>query len=100
VAADATAYPHRASMQNIDVGGSADTREGAETYMTWGREYWKSIEPHTGGGFYINALIDESERKVRANFGPNADRLVALKTRYDPANFFRLNANIKPQGMA
>jgi FAD/FMN-containing dehydrogenase len=33
---------------------------------------------------------------TRAAFGPNYDRLAAVKKKYDPANFFRLNQNVKP----
>jgi hypothetical protein len=41
-------------------------------------------------------LGEEGEDRVRAAYGDNYDRLVALKNKYDPANFFRLNANIQP----
>ena len=34
--------------------------------------------------------------RVRAAYGPNYDRLVALKNKYDPTNFFRFNHNIAP----
>jgi FAD/FMN-containing dehydrogenase len=33
---------------------------------------------------------------IRAAYGPNYDRLVELKTTYDPANLFRMNQNVKP----
>jgi hypothetical protein len=34
---------------------------------------------------------------VRGTFGPNLDRLVVRKQRYDPTNLFRLNHNIRPE---
>ncbi len=34
-------------------------------------------------------------RTVRA-YGANFDRLIAVKAKYDPTNFFRMNQNIKP----
>ena len=97
VAADATAYPHRTSMHNIDVGGDGDVRDGSDDYVRWGRKYWEGLDKFTGGGFYVNSSIDDNERRVRGNFGPNADKMVAVKTKYDPTNLFRLNANIKPK---
>ena len=101
VAADATAYPHRSAMHNIDVGGDATSREAAEKYVDWGRRYWKVVDPFTGGGFYINAArADDDERRVSGNYGPNFERLVAMKTKYDPTNQFRMNANIKPKAKA
>ena len=101
VAADATAYPHRAAMHNVDVGGDSASREMADKYVDWGRRYWKVVDPFTGGGFYINAAsADDDERRVSGNYGPNFERLVAMKTKYDPTNQFRMNANIKPKAKA
>jgi Berberine and berberine like len=40
---------------------------------------------------------DEGELRVQEAYGANYERLVALKIKYDPTNFFRLNQNIKPE---
>lgn len=97
VAPDATAYPNRAATQNIDVGGGSSDRAAADKLMAWGRAYWKAIVDHTaGGGFYVNQMMEEGERRVADNFGGNYQRLKAIKAKYDPGNQFRLNANIKP----
>jgi FAD/FMN-containing dehydrogenase len=47
-------------------------------------------------GVYINLLTDETEERVRASYGVNYERLVALKNTYDPTNLFCMNQNIKP----
>ena len=47
-------------------------------------------------GAYVNYLGDEGEARVRAAYGDNYERLVAIKTKYDPTNCFRLNQNIEP----
>jgi FAD/FMN-containing dehydrogenase len=46
---------------------------------------------------YVPILGDEGEERIRAAYGANYERLVALKDKYDPTNFFRLNQNIKPR---
>jgi hypothetical protein len=97
VAADATAYPHRAAMHNLDVGGEGATMAEGEAVRDWGRAYWAQLEKFSGNSFYVNSLMDDSAARVQGNYGPNYERLVALKTKYDPTNFFRLNANIKPK---
>jgi hypothetical protein len=45
----------------------------------------------------LNYLGEESEATIKAAFGPNYERLMAVKKKYDPENFFSLNQNIKPQ---
>ena len=55
--------------------------------------------PKTRNQLYVNGLeddLEEGEERVREAYGPNYARLVTVKNTYDPANFFRLNANIKP----
>ena len=52
------------------------------------------MEPYLAG-FYTNLNAD-SEQKTWGNYGPNYPRLATLKSKYDPGNLFRLNANIKP----
>ena len=49
------------------------------------------------GGYYANQTTDQTEQNIRENYRDNYDRLVAMKTKYDPTNFFRLNANIRPK---
>jgi FAD/FMN-containing dehydrogenase len=47
---------------------------------------------------YVNFMMEEGSGRVKATYGDNYDRLVAIKTKYDPANLFRTNQNIKPKG--
>ena len=45
----------------------------------------------------MNFLTQDEGDRVRAAYGPNYERLVELKKRYDPANLFRMNQNIPPK---
>ena len=58
----------------------------------------RSLEPYATAGTYVNALEPEAGRtnRLRDSYGPNWDRLVELKRRYDPNNLVRLNQNITP----
>ena len=47
-------------------------------------------------GSYVNYVSDEGDAFAHAAYGPNYERLVLLKNKYDPTNFFRMNHNIKP----
>ncbi len=65
--------------------------------VRWARDGYASLEPFTRAGAYPNYLFQESGERVRQAYGEKAyARLVALKDRYDPTNFFRLNQNIQP----
>jgi len=44
----------------------------------------------------IPQAADEGDAFARAAYGPKYDRLVQLKNKYDPTNFFRMNHNIRP----
>jgi Berberine and berberine like len=56
------------------------------------------MHSYTLGGVFVNFMMDEGEDRIRATYGDNHDRLVAIKTKYDPTNFFRVNQNLKPRG--
>jgi hypothetical protein len=69
----------------------------AEDYRRWVREGGESMRPFSTGASYINFQSgDEDSARIRAAYGANYDRLVALKRRYDPENVFRSNRNVPP----
>lgn len=67
--------------------------------VTWARRLVADLRPYSGGNIYLNfpGLVEEGESLQRAAFGENFDRLVAVKTRWDPDNLFRINQNISPK---
>lgn len=73
-----------------------DSSADDEVNIRWARELWSAVRPYSTGGVYANNLGDEGEDRIRAAYGGNHARLVALKNKYDPTNFFRLNQNIRP----
>lgn len=70
--------------------------DGRERHVQWTRESWQMLQRFASQRAYVNFLDDEGSARVRAAYGPNYERLVALKNKYDPNNVFHLNQNIKP----
>jgi FAD/FMN-containing dehydrogenase len=96
VAPEATAFPHRdARWDALVLSGWEDPAEDA-TQVAWSRQVWESWRPFSTG-VYVNGVADGDAAEVRAAYGARYERLAALKAKYDPANFFRVNANIPPR---
>jgi FAD/FMN-containing dehydrogenase len=70
----------------------------AEKITNWAKEYQEALHPYSSGGAYTNFMMDEGQDRVKASYGDNYERLVDIKTRYDPGNLFRMNQNIRPRG--
>jgi hypothetical protein len=95
VAADATAFPHRKSRANMFAVVSWPLDQDASPHVRYVKDYWKTLEPFTDG-YYVNEVANEAQTIVDANYQGNLPRLRQVKSKYDPTNLFRLNANIKP----
>jgi len=93
---DEMAYPHRRVAWNLAIGGSWTDPADNEKNISYVKEFWDDIEPTTSGGVYVNFMSAGEEDRVKVAYGPNYDRLVSIKNKYDPTNLFRVNENIKP----
>ena len=95
-----TAFAHRHYSYNFLAWSSWESPSDSEKNIQWTRECWEAMRPFLATGSYVNYVSDEGDAFARAAYGPNYDRLVALKNRYDPTNFFRMNHNIQPSHAA
>jgi FAD/FMN-containing dehydrogenase len=94
-----TAYPHRQPGFNFLLISSWRDASDTEAGITWARETFRALAPYMAKRAYTNYLAaDDHEARVREAYGPNYERLVELKRRYDPHNLFHLNQNISPDG--
>jgi FAD/FMN-containing dehydrogenase len=97
---DATAFPNRHAAHDINIVASwlPDDPE-ADRHIEWVRNFFAALEPYSKG-VYVNFTNEDSPERVRtgAYSREQWDRLVSLKAKYDPTNFFRMNANIPPNG--
>jgi FAD/FMN-containing dehydrogenase len=95
VVADATAFGHRDSGFVVNILGMWPAPGDNEKHIDWARGLFEALQPYAHGA-YINFLGDEGQERIRSAYGPNYERMVALKNKYDPTNLFRLNQNIRP----
>jgi len=91
-----TPFAGRDAGFTFNINGNSKTGEGFEAEREWARGFWDALRPfHTS--VYVNFLGEEGEERVRQAYGADVwDRLKAVKRRYDPDNFFRINQNIPP----
>jgi FAD/FMN-containing dehydrogenase len=67
-----------------------------EVHIKWTKDLANAMSKYARPGVFLNFVANEGVDRVRATYGSNWDRLVAVKDKYDPANLFRLNQNIPP----
>jgi FAD/FMN-containing dehydrogenase len=65
--------------------------------VAWAREFFIKSRPFASDGAYINFLTQEEGDRIAFAYGKAFPRLVEIKKKYDPTNFFRMNQNIKPE---
>ena len=67
--------------------------------VRWTRELAAVVRPFTTGSDYVDQIgleTQEGSERIKAAYGANYERLVAVKNTYDPTNLFRHNQNIRP----
>jgi FAD/FMN-containing dehydrogenase len=96
---DACAFAQRTVKHLIFTAAHWDDPALNDAVAEWSRATWPKIEPHTHG-FYVNEYRPEDAARLSTTYGGNFERLVALKTKVDPNNLFRLNANVAPKARA
>lgn len=96
VGAEETAFGRRDAPFMLSFESTwTDPRETARN-IAWTRAAWSDMHRFSSGQLYLNfaGFGEEKEALVRAAYGPNYERLAALKRQYDPTNLFRMNQNI------
>ena len=94
---EATAVPHREEGWNLLIPSVWVDPAGSEVNITWTKESHAAFAEHLTERRWLNYLGDDQDADaVRGAYGPNYERLVELKRRYDPENFFHHNHNIEP----
>ena len=90
----ATAFAHRHDQWDCLILAQWDSRADDERNIVWARDCYRALEPHLDRGVYVNDLGADEGLRVKAAYGENFERLLAVKTAYDPENVFRGNQNV------
>ena len=99
VPADETAFGHRDALFEWGVNSVFLDPGESEIHVRWARDFASALLPFSSGA-YVNQVGTEEEEgaeAIQAAFGDNFQRLSALKQKYDPANLFSHNQNIRPR---
>jgi hypothetical protein len=100
VAASETAFGDRSSpfVLNLIANWSDPAEDGAN--VAWVRGLFNQLRPAMTPGVYINFMSGDEDDRVPEAYRERWERLVSVKSQYDPNNLFRLNQNIPPKKMA
>jgi len=91
-----TAFAQRQAEYNVGIETQWTDAAESEKHIGWTRTLSDALRPYSSNGYLLNFIGNEEPDTIRAAFGSNYARLVELKTKYDPTNFFSLNQNVPP----
>ena len=95
---DATAFWHRDKPFMLNFEANEEDPEDDEANIEWARDGLAELEQlSVAAGCYGN-FLGLAEDPTETLFGDNYDRLVEVKTKYDPENLFHVNQNVTPRG--
>lgn len=66
----------------------ADDRDGGARHLRWVEQLHAALEPFSLPGGYVNFLGPETPDQVAHSYGPNTERLLAIKSAVDPDSMF------------
>jgi hypothetical protein len=100
IPADETAFGDRSApfIMNLLANWSDTSADGAN--ISWIRGLFDKLRPVMKPGVYVNFMSGDEQDRVPEAYHERWDRMVAVKTQYDPDNFFRLNQNVPPRKLA
>jgi hypothetical protein len=97
VAAAETAFGDRSSPVVLNLLGNWSDASSDAANVSWIRGLFQMLRPAMASGVYVNFMSGDEDDRVPEAYRERWERLVAVKSHYDPHNFFRLNQNIPPQ---
>jgi FAD/FMN-containing dehydrogenase len=92
-----TAWVNRGMRWAMVIVGVSPEPSDKDKIIQWARNYYDGMLPYAESGGYVNFMMEEGQERIQSAYDENYDRLVHIKSKYDPNNFFHINQNIKPE---
>jgi FAD/FMN-containing dehydrogenase len=93
-----TAFYKRDAPYMIGIEANWQEHRDSDANIAWAREVFTDLQQYTRGGHYLNfpGFFEDREKLLQGAYGPNLERLRAIKAKYDPENMFPGALNISP----
>jgi hypothetical protein len=92
-----TAFGDRSAPFIVNLLGNWQNAEDDAVNVSWIRNLFAKLRPAMVPGVYVNFMSGDEDDRVPEAYRDRWDRLISVKSSYDPHNFFRLNQNVRPQ---
>lgn len=96
IAADETAFGDRSAPFIMNLLGNWSDASADALHISWIRSLFQKLRPAMKPGVYVNFMSGDEQDRVPEAYQQRWERMVAIKTQYDPGNFFCLNQNVQP----
>ncbi|HWG51620.1 MAG TPA: FAD-binding oxidoreductase [Candidatus Acidoferrales bacterium] len=97
VAAHETAFGDRSAPFVLTLLANWAEASDDARHIAWIRQTFQDLRPKMKPGVYVNFMSGDEQDRVPEAYRERWDRMVAVKSHYDPKNFFRLNQNVRPE---
>ena len=97
ISADETSFGDRSAPFITNLLANWTDPSGDEVHVSWIRSLFNELRPAMKPGVYVNFMSGDEQDRVPEAYQQRWQRMVAVKTHYDPRNFFRLNQNVRSQ---
>ncbi len=97
VGSDETAFGDRSAPFITNLLANWTDASGDELHISWIRSLFTELRPAMKPGVYVNFMSGDEQDRVPEAYQQRWQRMVTVKTHYDPHNFFCLNQNVRPQ---
>jgi len=97
IPAHETAFGDRSAPFILNLLANWADPSGDADNISWIRAIFNKLRPAMKPGAYINFMSGDEQDRVPEVYHDRWDRMVVVKSHYDPTNFFRLNQNVPPR---